>query len=354
MKKLRKEFQMTTAPTSKSAQPKRRLGRGLSSLINNQAAAAVVAEPEAQEVSNSVTGSIEGEYIQTPQADAGDASVQMTETQAGSPMEIRLDQISANPHQPRRDFNDAELNELAESIKQQGILQPLIVTRASEDMKLDTPFVLIAGERRLRAAGLAGLAEVPCVLREATEQQMIEWAVIENIQRSDLNPIERGLAYRDCMSRFNLNQEQVAQRMGQPRATIANYLRMLDLCEEAQGYIASGQISFGHAKVLAGLAGQADRQVELARKVFGEGLSVRKLEELVSAKPKASVASAGKPQLKKQAYVQDIEQQLTEILGTRVTILPSRKKNHGKIVVEYYSLDDFDRISNALGLDVND
>lgn len=342
---------MASKTKSKSAQPKRRLGRGLSSLINNSAdAATAVAPAETQQVSNPA----EGEYVPVEKAELDSPANQATEIQTGSPMEIQLDHIAANPHQPRRDFNEAELSELAESIKQQGILQPLIVTKARESMGLAEPFVLIAGERRLRAAGIAGLTEVPCVVREATDQQMVEWAVIENIQRSDLNPIERGQAYRDCMDRFKLNQEQVAQRMGQPRATVANYLRMLDLCDEAQGFVASGQISFGHAKVLAGLAGQVDRQVELARRVFGEGLSVRKLEGLVSAKPKTSVAPTAKPQVQKQAYIRDIEQQLTESVGTRVTILPSRKKNHGKIVVEYYSLDDFDRISNSLGLDVND
>lgn len=349
---------MATHTKTNPAKSKRRLGRGLSGLINGPSDSATAVVPSGK---HSPTTTLHpannaeiGEYIQTEKPE--NPTVLAQETQVGSPMEIRIDQIAANPHQPRQDFNEDELKELAESIKQQGILQPLIVTKVREDMNLQEPFVLIAGERRLRAAALAGYSEVPCILREATDQQMIEWAVIENIQRSDLNPIERAQAYQDCMNRFKLNQQQVAQRMGQPRATIANYLRILDLCEETQEFIATGQLSFGHAKVLARLADtdNAARQIELARRILGDGMSVRKLEELIAAKPKVHTAPASKHQPEKQAYVRDIEQQLTEIVGTRVTVLPSRKKNHGKIVVEYYSLDDFDRIANSLGLDVED
>ena len=305
------------AEPAAGAAAKRRLGRGLSSLIRT-------AEPK----------------------EAQDAPAPPTE--AGS-QEIPLDEISPNPHQPRRDFDSAELEELAQSIRQDGILQPLILAPANDD-GAERPYVLIAGERRLRAARLAGLATVPCIIRQASDQQIAEWAVIENIQRSNLNPIERANAYRDVMDRFSLTQQQVAERMGQPRATIANYLRLHDLCDELQTMTADGRLTFGHAKVLAGLAGQEDRQRSLARRVVAEGLSVRKLETIINttpAEPKPKSAPQAKP-----AFVRDMEQQLTEVVGTRVTILPGRSKNSGRIVVEYYNLDDFDRIAGGLGLSV--
>jgi ParB family chromosome partitioning protein len=278
----------------------------------------------------------------------------------GKPREIAIDQIAHNPHQPRKNFDETQLAELAQSIRQEGILQPLVVTESHVGGETDPqkPYTLIAGERRLRAAVRAGLSTVPCVLRDATDRQMIEWAVIENIQRADLNPIERGLAYREYMDRFNLTQEQVAQRMNQPRATVANYLRMLDLCDDVQTLVARNLISFGHAKVLAGLAGQPERQLKIAQRVVTEGLSVRSLEGALTVQSKDEPSSKSRKSKKtgstKPAYVRDTEQRLTEAVGTRVTILPGRAKNTGKIVLEYYNLDDFDRIATALGLDTQD
>jgi ParB family chromosome partitioning protein len=286
---------------------------------------------------HSVDSPVEGEYQSDSQPSA--------ETPAGT-MEIPLEQIATNPHQPRRDFDPVKLDELAQSISRQGILQPLVVSPSKG--RADRRYLLVAGERRLRAARQAGLKAVPCVIREADDQQLMEWAVIENIQRADLNPIERGRAYREYMDRFSLRQEDVAERLGQARATVANYLRILDLGDEVQQLIEAGQVSFGHAKVLASLAEQQDRQVQLARRIVAEGLSVRKLEKLAAREPKAREAA---PAQAKPAYVRDLEAQLTEAVGTRVTILPGRAKNTGRIVVEYYSLDDFDRIASGLGLD---
>lgn len=322
---------------------KSRLGRGLNSLIKGPAVAVELDDP----ASNTKTGSYEA-VADAPAID------RVRINKPGGAMEVPVDRISPNPHQPRRDFDEAELAELAQSIQQDGILQPLIVTESKEAGSQDGQYTLIAGERRLRAARQLGLPAVPCILREATERQMIEWAVIENIQRSNLNPIERGRAYRDCMDRFSISQQEVAERLGQARATVANYLRILDLADEAQKMVASGQVSFGHAKVLAGLADNSQRQVHLARRVVAEGLSVRKLEKLVSQASKAAGPTETPDTPKKPAYVRDMEQQLTEALGTRVTILPGRAKNTGRVVVEYYSLDDFDRISTCLGVKAGD
>ncbi len=327
-----------------STNTKKRLGRGLSSLIKS---------PSSRCDSPPEERTPQGQYQSRPV----DGKAPIPLPAGGAPREIAIDQIAHNPHQPRRDFDEARLSELAQSIRQEGILQPLIVTPARPDSAggvPDKPFVLIAGERRLRAAAQAGLSRVPCVLREATERQMLEWAVIENIQRLDLNPVERAQAYRDYMDRFNLTQDLVAKRMGQPRATVANYLRILDLCDEVRSLVASGRLSFGHAKILAGLTGSPARQVKLARKIVAEDLSVRKLEALLAeATPKAEKKSS-RPAPAKPAYVRDAEQRLTEAVGTRVTILPGRAKDTGRVVVEYYSLDDFDRVAKALGLEMRD
>jgi len=309
---------------SKKIVPKRRLGRGLNSLINGPGVHTPALSRE------------------VPQPDAAQASADSKQTQptaatsqAGassvSPDEIVIDQIATNPHQPRQDFDSTALSELTRSIQEQGILQPLIVTPANTAMGVNKPFVLIAGERRLRAAQQAGFKTVPCIVRQASAQQMMEWAVIENIQRADLNPIEQARAYRECISRFKLTQEQVAKHLGLPRATIANYLRILELPPEVQDFI--------HAKVLVGVSLVSDSQLDWAQRVISEGLSVRKLVELIAARKSA---------------MRDIEQQLTERVGTRVTVLPGRAKHRGRIVVEYYNLDDFDRIAGALGLETQD
>ena len=331
-----------TKPTAK-----RRLGRGLSGLIKSTVEPAPSGGRRAEPVpktEDSSAGPGDGQYLpEAPLSKGVDVP-----TLTGAPRQIPTDLIARNPYQPRRDFDESQLADLTKSIQQEGILQPLIVTDAKGPRDDEKRYVLITGERRLRAAREAGLSSVPCILREATDRQMMEWALIENIQRSDLNPIERARAYRDYMDRFSLKQEQVAERMGQPRATIANYLRIQELCDETQGLIASGQISFGHAKVLAGLIGNAEKQIRLGRRIVAEGLSVRKLEKLVSQTAKKSGTTAATPS--KPPYVLDAERRLTEAIGTRVTILPGRAKNSGRVVVEYYSLDDFDRIAESLGV----
>ncbi len=243
---------------------------------------------------------------------------------------------------------------MAESVRQQGILQPLIVAQSGrgEDAQ---QYILIAGERRLRAARRIGLETVPCVVRQASRQQMLEWALVENIQRADLNPIERAEAFRQYMDRFSLRQQDVAAKLGLPRATVANCLRMLDLCETIQGMIRQKMLSSGHAKVLAGLMGDQPRQLALAPKVVAEGLSVRQLEQLISPpakSPQKAPQADGQGARRKPPYLLDLEEQLAEAVGTRVKIMPGRAKHAGRIVVDFYSLDDFDRITAKLGLQV--
>lgn len=314
--------------TTKPAKP--RLGRGLSSLISNSAAVVELPVPIVP------------------------ANSSLTASGQGTRTEISVDDIAPNPFQPRREFRDEELAQLADSIAQQGIIQPLVVAAAGE-LQSDKPYVLIAGERRLRAARRAGLASVPCVVREATRQQMVEWALIENIQRSDLNPMEKACAYRDYIDRFNLTQVDAAAKLGQPRATVANYLRLLELHQDIQRMLLEELLSFGHAKVLAGLVGQDQRQIELANMVVSAGLSVRQLEALVSnAQQPVEQAqeSAPKESRTKSPNIRDLEEQLTSVLGTKVAILPGRAKHSGRLVINFYTLDDFDRITSSLGLKV--
>lgn len=332
---------MATDQKPRTASPKRRLGRGLSSLINDSAA--TQAKPPAR----------------TPIKIPTQAAAEHPVPEARQ-VELPIAQIAPNPYQPRRDFDADQLAELAATIAQQGILQPLLVAPADLSQRslphavAGKPYTLIAGERRLRAAVKAGLQTVPCVVRQANPRQMLEWAIIENIQRSDLNPIDRARGYRDYLDRFNLTATQAAERLGQPRATIANYLRLLDLCDDLQQMLVDGRLTFGHAKILAGLPGRPAKQLALAGKVTAKGLSVRQLEALVASEQQGRCPDAGRSRRAraKEPYILDLEEQLTRAVGTRVTIATGRAKHTGRITIDFYSLDDFDRITQALGLEV--
>ncbi|MFP4106752.1 MAG: ParB/RepB/Spo0J family partition protein [Phycisphaerae bacterium] len=314
---------------------KKRLGRGLSSLIGT---------PEAQPAAK--------QSLATSDKPA-DSAAKPPAQASGEPTHLPVHDITANPYQPRREFDDEQLRELADSIAQQGIIQPLVVTPANGH-KTKKPYVLIAGERRLRAAKRAGLKEVPCVVRQADRRQMVEWALVENIQRTDLNAIERAHAYREYIDRFELTQAEAAQRLGQPRATVANYLRMLDLAEDVQSMLIEGKLSFGHAKVLAAVTDPA-QQVALAHKILKTRMTVRQLEKAVDAMKRGADVEAGTTAVRtKPTYILDLEEQLTQTIGTKVNIKPGRAKHTGRLMIDYYSLDDFDRIASLLGLRLED
>ena len=253
---------------AKTARKKRRLGRGLSSLVTNSVQIA-----DDDQTYQHVTGL---PPIVKPATDTPASSPEPTVNN-----EIATDSILANPFQPRHSFDEEQLAELAQSILQQGILQPLIVSPSHDGA--DKPYMLIAGERRLRAAQQLNMPTVPCIVRKASRQQMLEWALVENIQRADLSPLDNATSYRDYIDRFNLTQAQAAERLGTSRADIANHLRILDLPDSVLVLLSDSTLSFGHAKVLAGLAGQPNRQESLASKVVKKGLSVRQLEGLIEA-----------------------------------------------------------------------
>lgn len=251
-------------------------------------------------------------------------------------VEIELDKIAPNEYQPRRVFDQARLNELAASIKEQGVIQPIIVHR--------TPigYELIAGERRWRAARLAGLQTIPAIVKEASKRELLELALIENIQREDLNPIEAAEAYKRLQEEFKLTQEDLARRVGKERSTITNFLRLLGLPKEVKQGLASGVLTMGHAKAILSIERSRD-QIEAAAIIVKKGLSVREAEALASrlkGSTKEKKASRTDNELK------GVEDRLKRALGTKVNIMPRSKG--GRIVIEYYSADELDRIIDKI------
>lgn len=250
---------------------------------------------------------------------------------------VPLQQILPNPYQPRTDFPEEDLNELAESVRQNGLLQPLLVRR-----KGDGRFELIAGERRLRAARLAGLQSVPVTVRNCTDQQAMEFALVENLQRKDLNPVETAQAYHRLLREFGLTQEALAERIGKDRSSVANMVRLIHLPSEIHDDLKAGRLSTGHAKVLLALADPAE-QVRLARRIVDESLSVRQAEQWVAR------ASRGKKVRRKAgrtAAYPDLEQRLQRRLGTRVTVTTGRRG--GAVAIHYYTPGELDRIVELL------
>ena len=256
---------------------------------------------------------------------------------------VPVEKVHANPNQPRRDFPAEALRELASSIQTRGILQPLIVR---EDPAQPGSFEIVAGERRWRAAQLAQLHEVPVLVRNLTDTEVLEVAIIENIQRSDLNPVEEATAYRQLMERFGHTQEKLAEGLGKSRSHIANLLRLLQLPDEVLGHVRSGALSAGHARALI----TTDHPVELARKVLAEGLSVRQTEALAKASGGPRVgAGTPRPRIaEKDADTRALEQDLSANLGMRVTIDHRAGADGGQLVIGYPSLEALDELCRAL------
>lgn len=274
-------------------------------------------------------------------------AAQAASRDAGPATRLSLDQIRPNPFQPRREMDAEELQGLADSIRQNGLIQPVLVRPAG-----DGAYELIAGERRWRACRMAGVSEIAAVVREADDQQMLELAMIENIFREDLNAIDRAEAYRRYCEEFNLSAEDVAARLGEDRTTVTNYLRLLDLPDEVRQWVAEGKLAMGHARCLLGLRASSEL-VRTARQAIDEGLSVRALEkrvrERIEARHDASKRSHEDPN-GKRPQIRHLEQVFTETLSARVEIAESRRKGSGRITIHYASLDDFDRISERLGI----
>lgn len=248
---------------------------------------------------------------------------------------LDIERIFPGEQQPRKTFKDDSLKELAASIKEKGILQPVIVNRVG-----DGSFRLVTGERRWRAASLAGLKKIPALIKNVASRDSLEMALIENIQREDLNPIEAAEAFSKLIIEFNLTQEELSDRIGKERTTIANYLRLLKLPEEVKGFIYNGSLSMGHAKAILALDGKA-HQIDAARKIIKKSLSVREAELLVK-----KISNPPKTTMNKDPQISSLEEKLIRNLGTKVRIVNRGKR--GKIEIEYYSLEELDRLLDIL------
>jgi ParB family chromosome partitioning protein len=251
---------------------------------------------------------------------------------------VQTGQIKPNPFQPRETFDQTSIEELAQSIKEKGVIQPLLVRRRGDD------YELIAGERRFRAASILSLKEIPVIVREVSDQDSLELALIENIQREGLNPIEEAHAYQHLMDKFKVTQEKISEVLGKARVTITNTLRLLKLPHEIQEEMKKGRISFAHGRALLEIE-DANQQRKLVQDVISKGLSVRELESLIkSSRPKLIKRKIGQGQ--REPLVAILEEQLQHALATKVRI--SKRKKRGHINIEFYSQEDLERIVNVI------
>lgn len=253
-------------------------------------------------------------------------------------LNIEIGRIKPNPHQPRKNFDKAKLQELADSIKEHGILQPLVVTRAGDN------YQLIAGQRRLEAAKITGLSEVPVIIRDSSDQEKLELALVENLQRDNLNPIERAYAFKKLIDQFNFIQENVAKRVGKSRETVANTLRLLDLPAEIQRGILENKITEGHGRTILALP-DVEKQLLFFKEILKKKLSVRQAEALAK-KIIRSLPRKVQPKSRKDPYLKDLEDRLSDTLGTRVKL--TKKGQKGKITVEFFSQEELDGIINKI------
>lgn len=265
----------------------------------------------------------------------------ITEKESNKPSIISINLVKSNEGQPRRAFDDEKIAELAQSIKEHGILQPIILN------KKDNYYVIVAGERRWRAAKLVGLKEIPAIIMELTDKDILEVSLIENIQRQDLNPIEEAIAYKKLLSDFKLTQEELSKRVGKSRVAISNVIRLTNLCETVKQYLIDEVITEGHGRVLLSI-GDPKIQCDVAQKVIDERLSVRELEKLVK-----HISLEEKDERKEKVreinpYYKDVTEKLQSYFGTKVSI--TNKKDKGKIEIEYYSNEDLQRILEIINL----
>jgi len=312
----------------------RRLGRGLDSLVSDLRAEMTpeAAAPPRQSPGESIrTETTPKPVVQAP------------------PTSLPVEDLVPNPFQPRGPISEQDVAALAKSIQRNGILQPIPVRRVGSE------FQIIAGERRWTAAKLVGLAEVPVVVRVASDEQMLELALIENLHREDLNAIDRAKAYRNFCGRFNLKPEELAERLGEDRTTVTNYLRLLELPAEVRDLLAAGKLSMGHARCLLGV-NEETRQCRMAAEIVKGELSVRVVEEIIrqgrALLERANELSPEAPARRLTApHIADMQRRFEEALKTKVRIEEGKRKGSGRLIIDFYSLDDFDRIAEVMGVD---
>lgn len=292
------------------------LGKGLDSLIPKQS------------IEKKATKETDGEPIKKEKEVVVKTVVKKEE------VKLKITEVEPNRDQPRKRFDEDSLLELSESIKQFGVLQPLIV------QKRDGYYEIIAGERRWRAAKMAGLKEIPVIIKEFTNQEIVEISLIENIQREDLNPIEEAQAFKRLLTEFNLKQDEVAERVSKSRTAVTNSIRLLKLDERVQQMVIDEMISTGHARALLG-TDDKEQQYKIAQKVFDEKLSVREIERLM--KNLTCEKKEEKPAILNEFVYQNLEEKMKALLGTKVAI-NHKPNNHGKIVIDYYSNEELERL----------
>ncbi len=290
---------------------KRGLGKGLDSII-----------PENKEVKISSVTKQEEDTVEE-----------------GNVLLIRLTKIERDKEQPRKNFTEDELNELADSIKKHGVFQPLLVQKKNDY------YEIVTGERRWRAAKIAGLKEVPCIIRSFTDQEKAEIQLVENLQRQDLNPIEEAIAYKSLLTKFNLKQDELAERIGKNRTTIVNTMRLLNLSEDVQNMIIDEKLTPGHARPLLAIE-DSELQYQTAQQVFDEKLSVRETEKLVNSLVKPKKEKKPTPEALQLIY-RKLEDQIRGSIGAKVVINPKNEKR-GKIEIEYFSQNELEEIVNKI------
>ena len=299
------------------------LGKGLGAIFGDEVMESAAEEQEAKHQAKS-------KKAQEPEKKEEDSDI-------GKELMVKVTSIEPNREQPRKDFNEEAMGDLAESMKVYGVLQPLLVQKKGDY------YEIIAGERRWRAAKLAGLKEVPVVIREYTKQQTMEIALIENVQREDLNPIEEAKAYQRLIQEFELKQEEIAARVGKSRVTITNSMRLLKLDERVQEMLIQNQITGGHARALLTVE-DGELQYKLAGKIIAENLSVREIEKIVKSLSKKKNPKEKNVEDESLALIfRDLEERMKSAMGTKVSI--NRKdKNKGRVEIEYYSESELERI----------
>ncbi len=332
----------------------RKLGRGLSSLIEDPVAVAV-GEGDVRSVVAKTT-SIVASATTPPAARPTPAPALPPQPPAARALtDIPVDSLIPSPFQARKEFSEAALTTLAESIRRTGLMQPVIARKSPSSDKYE----LVAGERRWRAAKLVGLRHIPALVKDLTDEETAEWGIVENVQREDLNPMERAWAYRMLGERFSLKQEQIAERVGQERSTVANFIRLTELEAPLRELIASGALSPGHGKALLVMQ-PGDARTRLGREAADNQWSVRRLEK--TASEIAAAHAAGKPLLRDGLIARDgardstriaresMERRLSEHLGTRVRVITRKDGTAGRIVVAFFGLDQFDGIMQRMGV----
>lgn len=286
-------------------------------------------------------GAIFGEEAKNAPAEKSKKAAEKKENVSRETSKIKISLIEPNKDQPRKIFKEESLKELAESIKKFGVLQPLLVK------KNGNMYEIIVGERRWRAAKLAGLREIPAIVKDLEKKEAAEIALIENIQREDLGPVEEAKAYRDLIDEYHMTQEELAERVSKNRTTITNSMRLLQLGDDVLSMLEEGTLSAGHARTLLSIKDKS-RQLEAAKKMLQDGMSVREAENYVKALENKTEKKKAAKKKEKDIYLEDLAKKLTSRIGTKVTIKSSGKQK-GRIEIDYYSNEDLERISEKLG-----